>query len=251
MVMLNDLDRFHLVMDVIDRVPGLADRAGGFARRWWIGGWRRGPTPASTARTTPRSATGRGPADRGARPGPERRVELAQGVASWSPVSREPERATTESLGRWSQPRRYASVIARARQGDTGIDAVAHRVVHGGTRVPAAVVVDDRQWSDASRHWPSSRHCTTRRPLDVITEHAAASSGRAPRGVLRHGLPLDRAGGSVALPRACAWCANGASALRLPWPVRRVVGAVKQPACSIDRPRSCRSSSPTSAAAAR
>ncbi|HZD69540.1 MAG TPA: phosphoketolase family protein [Actinomycetes bacterium] len=28
MVMLNDLDRFHLVMDVIDRVPGLAGRAG-------------------------------------------------------------------------------------------------------------------------------------------------------------------------------------------------------------------------------
>jgi xylulose-5-phosphate/fructose-6-phosphate phosphoketolase len=29
MVMLNDLDRFHLVQDVIDRVPGLADSAGG------------------------------------------------------------------------------------------------------------------------------------------------------------------------------------------------------------------------------
>jgi len=28
MVMLNDLDRFHLVLDVIDRVPGLAERAG-------------------------------------------------------------------------------------------------------------------------------------------------------------------------------------------------------------------------------
>ena len=28
MVMLNDLDRFHLVMDVIDRVPGLLERAG-------------------------------------------------------------------------------------------------------------------------------------------------------------------------------------------------------------------------------
>ena len=28
MVMLNDLDRFHLVMDVIDRVPGLAARTG-------------------------------------------------------------------------------------------------------------------------------------------------------------------------------------------------------------------------------
>ncbi len=30
MVMLNDLDRFHLAIDVIDRVPGLADRAAGF-----------------------------------------------------------------------------------------------------------------------------------------------------------------------------------------------------------------------------
>jgi len=29
MVMLNDLDRFHLVMDVIDRVPGLTSKAGG------------------------------------------------------------------------------------------------------------------------------------------------------------------------------------------------------------------------------
>ena len=27
MVMLNDMDRFHLVMDVIDRVPGLGPRA--------------------------------------------------------------------------------------------------------------------------------------------------------------------------------------------------------------------------------
>ena len=30
MVMLNDLDRFHLVIDVIDRVPGLAERAAPF-----------------------------------------------------------------------------------------------------------------------------------------------------------------------------------------------------------------------------
>jgi len=32
MVMLNDLDRFHLMMDVIDRVPGLAERAGDVRR---------------------------------------------------------------------------------------------------------------------------------------------------------------------------------------------------------------------------
>jgi len=33
MVVLNDLDRFHLVSDVIDRVPGLASRAA-YAKQW-------------------------------------------------------------------------------------------------------------------------------------------------------------------------------------------------------------------------
>ena len=33
MVMLNDLDRFHLVMDVIDRVPGLGERAAHLRQR--------------------------------------------------------------------------------------------------------------------------------------------------------------------------------------------------------------------------
>ena len=33
MVMLNDLDRYHLVIDVIDRVPGLGERAGGLRQQ--------------------------------------------------------------------------------------------------------------------------------------------------------------------------------------------------------------------------
>ena len=64
MVMLNDLDRFHLVIDVIDRVPGPRG-----ARRAPAAGDGRpracapAPTRASTARTTRRSATGPGRTD--------------------------------------------------------------------------------------------------------------------------------------------------------------------------------------------
>ena len=56
MVMLNDLDRFHLVMDVIDRVPGLAASAGHV--RQLMADKRislPAPTPASRARTRRRS----------------------------------------------------------------------------------------------------------------------------------------------------------------------------------------------------
>ncbi|MFI6172541.1 phosphoketolase [Nocardia sp. NPDC051052] len=46
MVMLNDLDRFHLVMDVIDRVPNLGERAAGLRQemvdaRWEARAWTR------------------------------------------------------------------------------------------------------------------------------------------------------------------------------------------------------------------
>ena len=79
MVMLNDLDRFHLVIDVIDRVPGLGSSAAACARRWSTPGSRPGSTPASTARTTRRSPAGAGAprADRSGR-------GLTAGAASWS-----------------------------------------------------------------------------------------------------------------------------------------------------------------------
>ena len=61
MVMLNDMDRFHLVIDVIDRVPGLGPRAAHAAP---ADGRRRAcataPTRASTVTTRPTCATGPG-----------------------------------------------------------------------------------------------------------------------------------------------------------------------------------------------
>ena len=47
MVVRNDLDRYRLVMDVIDRVPGLGVRAAACGRRW--------PTPAPPPRLDPRA----------------------------------------------------------------------------------------------------------------------------------------------------------------------------------------------------
>ena len=63
MVMLNDMDRFHLVIDVLDRVPGLGDARRTFASRWSTRGSTPADTAASTARIPPGSRTGAGSPD--------------------------------------------------------------------------------------------------------------------------------------------------------------------------------------------
>jgi phosphoketolase len=68
MVMLNDLDRYHLVIDVIDRVPGLADRAGHLRQEMEDARLQARPTRGSTARTRPRWPNGDGSRRRPSRP---------------------------------------------------------------------------------------------------------------------------------------------------------------------------------------
>ena len=80
MVMLNDLDRYHLVMDVIDRVDSLGDDVGHLRQQMAD---IAAPAPAvdarSTATTTPRSATGPGPLTAG--PRRQRGVDEPQAAA--------------------------------------------------------------------------------------------------------------------------------------------------------------------------
>ena len=61
MVMMNDLDRFHLVIDVIDHVPSLRSTQLCCDRKWSMRGPQRAATPGNTATTFHRSATGPGP----------------------------------------------------------------------------------------------------------------------------------------------------------------------------------------------
>ena len=61
MVMMNDMDRYHLVMDVIDRTPASGRGRRRCARRWSTPVAAPVSGPATTATTCPRSSTGSGP----------------------------------------------------------------------------------------------------------------------------------------------------------------------------------------------
>ncbi len=169
MVMLNDLDRFHLVVDVIDRVPGPGRsrraRPGGDARR---ADARRGRTPARSATTRPRSATGPGRrapdrrADAGrrrgaARPRPQLGIEHAQGIdrRSWrsrGAVRRAavPDRVGLDRARRRRQPRRGRP--RRIRRGDGGAGAGGWPARGGGRdRAPCRPRRLDLHGSDGHR----------------------------------------------------------------------------------------------------
>ena len=135
MVMLNDLDRFHLVMDVIDRVPGArAPAPRRCASRCPTPASPPAPTPASTARTTRpiiRTGPGRARTDRcgssSSTPAPP-----ASSCACSTPT-------TPSSAAPTCPPDRTGSTISAPRpailHGWPRADAVGHRIVHGGSGV--------------------------------------------------------------------------------------------------------------------
>ena len=152
MAVLNDVDRFHLVMDVIDRVPGLGSHAGGAAPAH---GGRRACVPRPMHEPTAidsqkRSAAGPGPTDLVAHPRPERWLELAKGERDRGRQARaagrsgrrlglrcdESDRPTKDgSRERWTGWRKATDLADLA--------GVGHRVVHGGSRFHEPAVIDD------------------------------------------------------------------------------------------------------------
>ena len=155
MVMLNDMDRFHLVMDVIDRVPGLGTRAAQL--RQLMADRRLGarvPTRARWATIRRTSATGHGRRWRSARrrPGARRarlspRVRILVVNAGSSSLKLRLLAEDDASLGECelAAPRAEidADEVREVVSSELGAaDVVGHRIVHGGERFRSAVRVD-------------------------------------------------------------------------------------------------------------
>ena len=142
MVMLNDLDRFHLVIDVIDRVPGLAAQ-------------RRAPAPGD-GRPPPRGAGLDARARRGRARDP--RLDLAA-------LSRSPGRILVVNAGSTSLKLSLVDEDERTTPVDDFVpaDAVGHRIVHLGRLVVEAAADRRRAAGGTSRRAPRSRRCTTGR----------------------------------------------------------------------------------------
>ena len=251
MVMLNDLDRFHLVMDVIDRVPGLASQAGRAAPADGRQAARgAGLHARATARTCPRSATGPGRPqrrDRGSGPGRQRRVLDAQAAVVEATTRRSSGARTLETIagGRGAagpSPRRWPR-WARCRPSVTASSTAASRSGAGRASTTAswpAAVPDDARAAP-----PAAVARRARRRAGRAAGRARTSPASTPRSTRRCRRPRrpTRSRGRGASAGRCG--ATGSTACRTPTP------RVGPRSCWVCRSRVCGSSRATSAPAPR
>ena len=204
MVMLNDMDRYHLVMDVIDRVPGLGQRA----RRAAPGDGGRAPARARVhARARGRPA--RGPRLEAA--GGLTRVRVLVVNAGSSSLKLRLLGDGDELLG--TRDLAPGDDVGPALDALGDADAAGHRIVHGGERFRAPAVIDD---------------AVAARPGGADRAGAAAPAevaGRAGRGAARRdrGCRRSRASTPPSTPGSRRPRATYAlpAAWRERWPLRR------------------------------
>ena len=221
MVMLNDMDRYHLVIDVIDRVPGLGARAAGLrqqmvderlrlraytrehgddapeVRDWVLPRPTRAYVRVLTVNTGSSSVKLRllGPATN----------------CSREHEATRPEPASTPSRC----ARRSASSAAPTRSRTASCTAAPARRGGADRR---------RRWSGSCTSWRRSRRCTSPRRSRRSRPRRAALPGRAGRRLLRHGVPRRR----CRRRRRCTRCRAewrerfGLRALRLPRALARL-----------------------------
>ena len=224
MVMLNDLDRFHLVMDVIDRVPGL-------------GGAGSAHPPGHGGRTAARARLHARARRR--RSGHSRLGLAARGVSRTLVVNAGSTSLKLSIVDEDGASRRIDSF----EQAPDDVDAVAHRVVHGGMRFSDPVVIDSGvraaldgaggaraapqqagAGGDRARRWASCRDCR-RSPCSTPLSIARSRTRRRPT---RCRLGGAKNGASAVTGSTASRCSGppsrcGAAARRLP-SRRRLLG---------------------------
>ena len=156
MVMLNDLDRFHLVIDVIDRVPGLARQGGRSAA-----GHGRGA--AALPGLDPRTRRGRSR---------DRQLDLAVLTVNAGSTSLKLHLVEGEE--------------SRPVVGYEKAEAVGHRVVHGGSRFVQPTLIDDDVVSEMDALTPLA-------PLHNVPALAAIREARAELPDIPHVAAFDTA----------------------------------------------------------
>ena len=243
MVMLNDLDRFHLVMDVIDRVPGLGERVRGAApgdgttracaHRAYTRAYGDDPAEIRDWTWPDAAADGlRGPARTRAGPRRQRRARAASSCALLDDDD-ERHRAATRSTRRTSQldteqlrgaldATGSAAPTPSATASSTAASASTARSVSTPTvRAAARSALTDL----APLHQPKSLAA-----LDAVAPIAARRAGGR---LLRHRLPRDASRPPrrpTRSPRVAR--ALGPAPLRLPRPLPRLDRAAGCRSCS-------------------
>ena len=154
MVMLNDLDRFHLVIDVIDRVPGLAaQRRRTCARRWSTPGRRAGDYTRRVRRGRP---PGRRVALGSATPIPHQRLKRGRVRVrgdSWSATTAPPT-PRSPWTGRWKRRGRSGGSRCgwlRLRVADRAPAGSGPGMAPGGLAGRAPPAGRSRTWSQGRR----------------------------------------------------------------------------------------------------